>query len=366
MSPSTRSRPRNSCNPEPSCAISRGSRCPGASDDDVARFVDAAGAAFPQAGWDIRRRDAVSPQFTRNLERFSQLLTLVALTALVAGGAGVANAVQGLIDRKRAAFAILKALGAPASRVFSIALTQVLLMATLAIFLGLLLGAAIPYVAGEALRRAIELPVNAQADFGGLALGALYGLLVTLVFSLGPLGRAHEIPVAALLRGDTELSRAGPLRYRIAAACAMLALVATVSLLASDKKLAGVFIASVLAASLLLRGVAALVMRAARSVPRARDARLRLAQSNIGRPRQPRASAGALHWRDRHAARCAGACRRRDTWRTRALRHGRNSALLFHRRVRRRVGGFRGFLNGEFPGARIEHVPMMRGRIVAR
>ena len=105
----------------------------GPSDDDVARFADAAGAAFPKAGWDIRKRDAVSPQFTRNLERFSQLLTLVALTALVAGGAGVANAVQGLIERKRAAFAILKALGAPASRVFAIALTQVLLMATLAI-----------------------------------------------------------------------------------------------------------------------------------------------------------------------------------------------------------------------------------------
>jgi len=90
---------------------------------------------------------------------------------------------------------------------------------------------------------------------------------VTLVFSLGPLGRAHEIPVAALLRGDTESSRAGPLRYRIAAACAMLALVATVFFSASDKKLAGVFIASVLAAYLLLRGVAALVMRAARSLP---------------------------------------------------------------------------------------------------
>lgn len=93
------------------------------SDDDVAHFADAANAAFPRAGWDIRKRDAVSPQFTRNLERFSQLLTLVALTALVAGGAGVANAVQGLIERKRMAFAILKALGAPASRVFAIALT---------------------------------------------------------------------------------------------------------------------------------------------------------------------------------------------------------------------------------------------------
>jgi putative ABC transport system permease protein len=335
------------------------------SDDDVARFVDAAGAAFPQAGWDIRKRDAVSPQFTRNLERFSQLLTLVALTALVAGGAGVANAVQGLIDRKRAALAILKALGAPASRVFSIALTQVLLMATLAIFLGLLLGAAIPYVAGEALRRAIELPVNAQADFGGLALGALYGLLVTLVFSLGPLGRAHEIPVAALLRGDTESSRAGPLRYRIAAACAMLALVATVFFSASDKKLAGVFIASVLAAYLLLRGVAALVMRAARSLPRARDARLRLAQSNIGRPGSLAPALvlsigvtvtllvalalveGAIH----------GELARSGT--------GEIPRFYFIDVPQDESANFENFLNGEIPGARIEHVPMMRGRIVA-
>lgn len=103
--------------------IARLSLPDGPSDDDVAHFADAANAAFPQAGWDIRKRDAVSPQFTRNLERFSQLLTLVALTALVAGGAGVANAVQGLIERKRMAFAILKALGAPASRVFAIALT---------------------------------------------------------------------------------------------------------------------------------------------------------------------------------------------------------------------------------------------------
>ena len=169
-------------------------------------------------------------------------MTLVALTALVAGGAGVANAVRGLIERKRAAFAVLKALGAPATRVFAIAMTQVLLMAALAIALGLAIGAAIPYLAGAALERVVELPVVVEMDYAGLAIGALYGLLVTLVFSLGPLGDAHGVPVAALLRGEAEPSREkGPLRYRIAGPSAMLALVATVLLSASDKSLAGLF-----------------------------------------------------------------------------------------------------------------------------
>jgi putative ABC transport system permease protein len=337
----------------------------GPSDEEVARFADAANAAFPQAGWDVRKRDAVSPQFTRNLERFSQLLTLVALTALVAGGAGVANAVQGLIERKRAAFAILKALGAPASRVFSIALTEVMFMATLAILGGLAIGAAIPFAGAEALRRAVELPVVAEADPGALGVGALYGFLVTLVFSLGPLGRAHEIPVAALLRGEAESSRQSPLRYRLAAAGAMLMLMATVLFSSADKKLAGLFIACVLAAFLLLRGVAALAMRAARSLPRARDARLRLAQSNIGRPGSLAPALilsigvtvtllvalalveGAIHSELERSG------------------SGEIPRFYFIDVPQEEAANFESFLKQEVPDGRIEHVPMMRGRIVA-
>ena len=164
---------------------------------------------------------------------------------------------RGLIERKRAAFAVLKALGAPASRVFAIALTQVLLMAMLAIGGGLLIGATIPFIGGEALQRVVELPVVVGVDYSGLAIGALYGLLVTLVFSLGPLGAAHGVPVAALLRGDMDGPKEkSPARYRVAAGAAMLTLVATVLLSASDKKLAAYFLVAALAAFLLLRGVA--------------------------------------------------------------------------------------------------------------
>ncbi len=337
----------------------------GPTEDDVARAADAANAAFPQAGWEIRKRDSVSPQFTRNLERFSQLLTLVALTALVAGGAGVANAVTGLIERKRTAFAILKALGAPASQVFSIALTEVLLMATLAICGGLLIGAGIPYIGADALRRAIELPVIAETDLGALAVGALYGVLVTLVFSLGPLGRAHGIPVAALLRGEAESLHESPRRYRLAAAGAMIALVATVFVSAADKKLAGAFIGCVLAAFLLLRGVAALTMRAARRLPRARDARLRFAQGNIGRPGSLAPtlilSIGVTVTLLVALALVEGAIHN-ELERTGASEIPR---FYFIDVPQEEVANFESFLKEQVPGGRIEHVPMMRGRIVA-
>src|SRR5262249_22739612 len=89
-----------------------------ASDARVDRFVAEAKAAFPEAGWEIKTRNTISPEFDRNLSRFTQFLTLVGLTALVVGGVGVANAVQATMERKRASLATLKALGAPGRAVF--------------------------------------------------------------------------------------------------------------------------------------------------------------------------------------------------------------------------------------------------------
>ncbi len=340
---------------------------PGApSDEDATRFVESANKAFPQAGWETRKRDAVSPQFSRNLERFTQLLTLVALTALVAGGAGVANAVQGLVLRKRQAFAVLKALGAPASRVFAIALWQVLTMASLAIAIGLCIGAAMPFAAGEALRRALELPIAIGVDYRGLALGACYGLLVALVFSLPPLGRAHDVPVAALLRDDRESDFGkAPLRYRLAALFSLATLAAVVFATAADKTLAAAFVASVLGAFLLLRGVAWLVMLAARRLPRARDARLRLAQGNIGRQGSLAptliVSAGVTVTLMVALGLVEGAIH------AELERSGTGAVpdFYFIDVPKEETNAFSAFLEEAAPASHVEHVPMMRGRIVA-
>ena len=49
----------------------------------------------------MRSRTNASPSLERNVERFTQYLTLVGLTALLVGGVGVANAVKGHLDRRR-------------------------------------------------------------------------------------------------------------------------------------------------------------------------------------------------------------------------------------------------------------------------
>ncbi len=63
------------------------------SDAKLAAVAAAVRAALPDAGFEIRTRKNVSPEFSRGLERFSQFLTLVGLTSLIIGGVGIANAV---------------------------------------------------------------------------------------------------------------------------------------------------------------------------------------------------------------------------------------------------------------------------------
>lgn len=337
-----------------------------ASDAEIDRFAELANSRFPQAGWEVRKRNAVSPQFSRNQERFTQLLTLVALTALVAGGAGVANAVDGFIARKRDAFAIMKALGAPASRVFAIALTEVLLVAALAIAGGLALGASFPFIADALLARTIDLPFSASADPSGLAIGALYGLLVTLIFALPPLGRAHDIPVARLLRDDADETQAHvPRRYLLASLAAAILLVGLVMTSSTDKRLAATYIATTAAAFVLLRGVAGLVVLAARRLPTMRDARLRHAIANIRRPHSLTpaliVSVGMTQTLLVALALVEGAIHGELSY----AQKGRTPSFFFVDAPKAQVDEFGSFLQSFAPDARVEHVPMMRGRIVA-
>jgi len=333
-----------------------------ATDEDVKAFVKAADAAFPQAGWEERTRDAVSPQFSRNLDRFTQLLTLVALTALVAGGAGVANAVQGFVERKRTQFAVLKALGATGSRVFAIALAQVMAAASLAIMFGLALGALIPLAAAGALRELAELPVSASLDARGALFGALYGLLVTLIFALVPLGRAHEVPVAALLRDDTRSVKVA--RYRAGAWASALALAVLVIASSSDMKLGAAYVGAALVAFGALRGAAWLTMRTARALPRPRDARLRLALANIWRPKSLTpaliVSIGLTQTLLIALALVEGSIHN-ELARADA---GEIPNFFFIDAPKSQAQAFNAFLAEQVPGAKIEHVPMMRGRIV--
>jgi len=328
--------------------------------------VQAAHATLPDAGWDVRTRSNASPQLERNIERFTQFLTLVGLTALLVGGVGVANAVKGHLDRERDVIATMKSLGATGGRVFAIYLTQIMLLALLGSVIGLALGAALPFAIASAFAGVIPIPIEPALQPEELAMALVYGLVTALAFALLPLGRAHDVPVAALFRAEVAPERRRPRkRYIVAAAAAIALLAALAVLLAYDRRIAMIFVGSAAATFVALRLVAALVMAAARRAPRARSTILRLAIANIHRP-------GALTPTVVLSLGLGLAVLVTVTLIEGNLRHQVSAALperapsFYFVDIQSADGArFDTFVRGRAPAATLERVPMLRGRIVA-
>ena len=256
-----------------------------ATDTGVRAATAAAQARLPEAGWEVRSRSNASPALERNVERFTQYLTLVGLSALLVGGVGVANAVKGHLDRRREVIATLKALGATGSRVFRIYLTQVLVLAALGALPGLAVGAALPFLIAWGFGAVLPLPIAPAVHPGELALALLYGLLTAAAFALWPLGRAHDVPVSALFRDEVANERHWPRRpYIVATALVGCALASVAVELAYDRRIAAIFVGAAVAVFVLLRLVAALLMLVARRLPRPGSPVVRLALANIHRP----------------------------------------------------------------------------------
>jgi putative ABC transport system permease protein len=337
-----------------------------AGDRATAAVVQAARTALPDAGWDIRTRANASPQLERNIERFTQFLTLVGLTALLVGGVGVANAVKGHLDQKRDVIATMKSLGATGGRVFAIYLTQVMVLAAVGSAIGLAVGAALPFLIAWSFGAVIPIPVEPAVQGEELALAFVYGLVTALAFALWPLGRAHDVPAASLFRDEVAPDRRRPRkRYMIATAVAVGALAAMAVLLAYDRRIATIFVGSAALVFIGLRLVATLVMAVARRAPRPRSTMLRLAIANIHRP-------GALTPTVVLSLGLGlavlvtvtlieGNLRRQLT----AALPERAPSFYFVDIQASDAERFDAFVRARAPNAALERVPMLRGRIVA-
>ena len=256
-----------------------------ADDRSAEAFIADARAAAPEAGWEIRSRTNASPQLERTINRFTQFLTLVGLAALLVGGVGVANAVKSHIDRRREVVATFKAVGATGRDVFTIYTTQVIVLAALGSVIGLAAGAALPYLIAGLFGKVLPLPMQPALHFDELLLSFVYGLLTALAFGLWPLGRVHDVPVAALFRETVASAWHRPRWRYIALMAAVIASLVGVAIgLAYDKRIAAIFVASSVAVFVLLRAIASGLMTLARRMPRSRITMLRLAITNIYRP----------------------------------------------------------------------------------
>jgi len=336
------------------------------SDAPVRNVTAAAQTQMPEAGWDIRSRSNASPALEQNVERFTQYMTLVGLTALLVGGVGVANAVKGHLDRRRDVIATLKSLGATGRRVFSIYLTQVLALAALGALPGLAIGAALPYLVAWGFGAVLPLPLAPAIHPDDLALALLYGLLTAVAFALWPLGRAHDVPVSALFRDEVASDPHWPRRtYMVATALVGCALAVLAVELAYDRRIAAIFVAAAAAVFVLLRLVAALLILIARRAPRPRSPVVRLAIANIHRPGALTPSVvlslGLGLALLVTVITIDGNLRRQFL----AALPDKAPSFYFVDIPSAEAQKFDAFIRAQAPGATLERVPMLRGRIVA-
>jgi putative ABC transport system permease protein len=331
----------------------------------VKAFLGEAKKGFPEAGWEAVGRGAVSPAFSKNLDRFTEFLALIGLTSLIVGGVGVANAAQGFVERKRATLATLKSIGATGGEVVAVALIEFFAVALIGIGAGLALGAALPFLVNVLFGLVIPFPLAPSIFPGELGLGLLYGLLTAFVFSLAPLGRAHDLPVSALFRDLVEPGRAWPRRRYViltllaAAAFAFLAIA-----MSAERRIAVIVVIATIAGFLTLRLVALAIMALARRAPRLNGLEWRWALANIHRPGELTPSVvlslglglavlvtltlidGALRDELGHTS------------------PSETPSFYFLDVRGADLDNFRAFLGKEAPEAKIVEAPMMRGRII--
>src|SRR5471032_3026893 len=341
-------------------------RLPQSVDAAVAAVTAQARAQLPEAGWDIRNRTNVSPQLERNVERFTQFLTIVGLTALLVGGVGVGNAVKSHLDRRREVIATMKALGASGRRVFAVYLTQVLLLALIGGVIGVALGAILPYAIAWTFGAIIPLPFVPAMHPAELVLALIYGLLTALAFALWPLGRAHDVPVGALFRDGVASQPRRPRTIYVAlTAAAVIALASVAVLLAYDRRVAIIYVGVAALVFVALRFVATLLMWAARHAPRARSTVLRLAVANIHRPSALTPtivlSLGLGIALLVTVIEIDGNLRQQFA----AELPAKAPSFYFLDIPSDQAARFETYVRGQAPGATLDEVPMLRGRIIS-
>jgi putative ABC transport system permease protein len=255
---------------------------------ETAPFIEALGEAFPDAAWRVRDPGRAAPGLKRFVDRLTLFLTLVGLSALLIGGVGVGNAVHAFLTQRRPTIATLKCLGAPAGLVLRVYLMQVMGLAAIGVAGGLVVGAAAPLIAAPLLSDLLPVSLAVGVYPGPLLLAVAFGVVTTLVFSLGPLMLARDVPAAALFRQTVAGARRKVRWPDVGGLTALTLLLMLLTILsARDKPLAIWFVAGASVAFVAFRLAAAAVIWLARAAPRSKWPRLRLAVANLHRPGTP-------------------------------------------------------------------------------
>lgn len=153
----------------------------------------------------VRSYRNTEDRIARNLSRAENYLSLIGFVIVILGGIGVWSATRVFVQQRIRSVAILKCLGATNGQVLAIYVAQVVALGLVGSILGVALaGGMLVLVPGS-----VSEPVAMVAGISGLSYGLTasavtqgvgVGVLVSLLFSLGPLLEMRTIKPLVLLR----------------------------------------------------------------------------------------------------------------------------------------------------------------------
>jgi putative ABC transport system permease protein len=316
---------------------------------------------FADGGWNAIDRSAAGGGTRRFVERVGEMLLLIALAALAAGGVGIASAASAFAASRRPAIAILKLLGAGRRTIGAMLAIEMALIVLLALAAGLGIGAIVPSLAGAIAGPALPVPPDPAPQWLALAEAAAFGLLVTLAASWGAVASAVESRPAQLLRGDVGDANGSKRRWLVPlAAAAALAI-----LRASNPAFAATGIAAILTLILLFAGLGYAIRRASGAARHRGGPVIRLGVAALDRPgaatvRLSVALGLGLSLLVMLAA--SGASLLKEIGETIP---SRAPALFLVDIPAARQAEFRSLAARELPGAELRLVPSLRGPVVA-
>lgn len=219
------------------------------------------------------------------LEMLNTFLSVIGIAALVAGGVGIAQACAAFLQSRIHSIAAFKALGAETRTIQLAYVIQLGALALLGAMIGVVLGAAVPFLIALFLGDRIPLPTILAIYPIPLARGALLGLLAAAMFALPPLGRARATRPAALFRtlGTDDLARV-PWLERIGSWLAALSLVAIAVVTSATPIITLLLLAGAALAWLLFLGTASAIRFLAKRFLPVSSGFGRLVLSNLSGP----------------------------------------------------------------------------------
>ncbi len=181
-------------------------------DQKKENFADALKIKFPENGWRVRSANDAARGLRRMLDNLDVFLTMVGLAALVIGGVGAANAVHAYMQRKLPVIATMKCIGLTSDFIMKTYTLQVLMVAIIAVFIGLVAGAAVPFVVIQPMASLLPFQAEIGVYLPALVRAGIFGVLAALTFALWPLAKARLTPPAQLFRTLVEAQKILPTR----------------------------------------------------------------------------------------------------------------------------------------------------------